>query len=57
LSKQDLKARKARKKKKRAKRRVLARRQKIRDEARVKKEIELIKRETEEKIEPYRKEK
>jgi hypothetical protein len=57
LSKQDLKARKARKKKERAKRRVLARRQKIRDEARVKKEIELIKLETEEKIEPYRKEK
>jgi hypothetical protein len=57
LSKQDLKARKARKKKERAKRRVLARRQKIRDEARVKKEIELIKRENEEKIEPYRKEK
>ena len=55
MGQRKTKLRKLKQKKERAKKRVLIRRSAIREEARLKKEIERIKWENREKIKPFRK--
>ena len=55
MGQKKTKLRKLKKKKERAKKRILSRRSAIREESRLKKEVERIQWENREKIEPFRK--